>query len=473
MNKLNACSRLRNQSVREQSVGLKLFLLALVVTFLLYAPRPVAAGKWYCDCNNTADCDKIASIHDWYCQWLWCYNDPSTPDYEDVCFLNNNPLSVLFGSHFPDASDAVGLWLLAYETAGADGGGTPDADLVAAAQSVPLSECQHQAIRLIVFNTLALYLGTVDDDGPWTPPDIPPDFESICDLPIDDNGSVDELDVTHLGVGALVRQAITGEFLTPGEGVFEGFMELIPIQFPAYEPVGRCESIDPPGSGGAVYGNGIECLTGELRGMLDSHLATCTEGIAVFQLDPAYIYYKFAFDSMFTSVYVGNFAEEHSADEVTSIAINGVSASLISVLPDYPGFEGEVWELEIPIAPFLDEYGAPLDTTNFHFMASLAFTDTTSSTAVGDIDLIGKSSASGGKEWILPPDVVLLHGDVDASGEIDIDDVVRTISVIFSGGSVAGPFMIADCNCSHSVDIDDAVYLINYIFTSGPFPCHD
>ncbi|MCK4657037.1 MAG: hypothetical protein KAT85_08375, partial [candidate division Zixibacteria bacterium] len=66
----------------------------------------------------------------------------------------------------------------------------------------------------------------------------------------------------------------------------------------------------------------------------------------------------------------------------------------------------------------------------------------------------------------------LVIGDADASGAIDIDDVVYPISYIFSGGPAPLPYGIAsgDANCDCAVDIDDVVYLIAYIFTGGPPP---
>jgi hypothetical protein len=145
----------------------------------------------------------------------------------------------------------------------------------------------------------------------------------------------------------------------------------------------------------------------------------------------------------------------------------------MEVLDSYPGFEGSVLELEIPIAPFLDQFGAPLDTVVGYYNIIGEFTDSEQFAGVAEVGLIGKSSASGGKEWILPPDEVLLRGDVNASGDIDIDDVVRLISVVFTGGQISGPLIIGDCNCSHYVDIDDIIYLIDYIFAGGQFPCQD
>jgi hypothetical protein len=62
-------------------------------------------------------------------------------------------------------------------------------------------------------------------------------------------------------------------------------------------------------------------------------------------------------------------------------------------------------------------------------------------------------------------------GDANASGEVDIDDVVYLIAYIFSGGPGPDPSEAADVDCSGGVDIDDVVYLIMYIFAGGPVPC--
>lgn len=196
---------------------------------------------------------------------------------------------------------------------------------------------------------------------------------------------------------------------------------------------------------------------------------------AVFDPDPAYIYYKFAFDPIQATVYVGNFSDGYSAQDVNlgSILVNTVVPVSSQIVGSHPDFDGEVVKTVIPIAPFLEDYGAPLDTSSHSFEVSFVLNNGEGHTHLGDVDLIGKSSASGGKRWIVPPDEVLLHGDVDISGAIDVDDVVKLLSVAFGGGSVFGPFLIADCDCSHSVDVDDALYLIDYIFKAGPFPCHD
>ena len=68
----------------------------------------------------------------------------------------------------------------------------------------------------------------------------------------------------------------------------------------------------------------------------------------------------------------------------------------------------------------------------------------------------------------------IICGDADASGGVDIDDVVYLIAYIFSGGPEPLPeYCIGDADGSGGVDIDDVVYLINYIFASGPPPVEE
>jgi len=71
---------------------------------------------------------------------------------------------------------------------------------------------------------------------------------------------------------------------------------------------------------------------------------------------------------------------------------------------------------------------------------------------------------------VLPP-APYACGDADASGGVDIDDVVYLINYIFSGGPEPVPYESGDADCSGGVDIDDVVYLINYIFSGGHTPC--
>ena len=214
---------------------------------------------------------------------------------------------------------------------------------------------------------------------------------------------------------------------------------------------------------------GLQTYTGAIDFTIHAYMPT----ESVFEPDPAYIYYKFAFAPIDATVYIGNFDDPYTAGDVVSAEVNGIAATIVGVLPGHPDFDGEVVMLQIPIVPFLEDYGAPLDTTTNSYSVTAVFGDATDWTGTGEVDLIGKSSASGGKRWIIPPNQVLLYGDVDISGNVDVDDVVSLLSVIFGGDSFFGPIMIADCNCSHYVDIDDVLFLLDFIFRAGPFPCHE
>jgi hypothetical protein len=62
-------------------------------------------------------------------------------------------------------------------------------------------------------------------------------------------------------------------------------------------------------------------------------------------------------------------------------------------------------------------------------------------------------------------------GDVNSSGEVDIDDAVYIIAYIFDEGPEPQPYESGNVDCSIDVDIDDVVYLIQYIFGGGNAPC--
>jgi hypothetical protein len=87
----------------------------------------------------------------------------------------------------------------------------------------------------------------------------------------------------------------------------------------------------------------------------------------------------------------------------------------------------------------------------------------------GDMDLIAGNTSST-KISVLT-NISCVPGDADASGGVDIDDVVYIIAYIFNGGPAPIPMVCcADADGSGSVDNDDTIYLIAYIYTGGPAP---
>lgn len=62
-------------------------------------------------------------------------------------------------------------------------------------------------------------------------------------------------------------------------------------------------------------------------------------------------------------------------------------------------------------------------------------------------------------------------GDVNRSGDIDIDDIIYVIDYMFTGGPAPDPIGLGDTNCSGDIDIDDIIFVVDYMFTGGRAPC--
>jgi len=135
-----------------------------------------------------------------------------------------------------------------------------------------------------------------------------------------------------------------------------------------------------------------------------------------------------------------------------------------------PGYEDLGYDVDVHmVMTFFNDFDlSPIDTLSiFSVLTSVGEGDK------GDLrDNIDKAN-----EWfsdhLLEGMVTFLCGDANASGSVDIDDVVYLIAYIFMGGPPPQPAdQSGDVDCSGGVDIDDVVYLIAYIFTGGPPPCY-
>jgi hypothetical protein len=189
--------------------------------------------------------------------------------------------------------------------------------------------------------------------------------------------------------------------------------------------------------------------------------------------DPSYIYYQFAYDPIYHSAFVGNFNPPYTASDVASLDMHGEAATFVQIHSSYPGFTGEVAEFTFPVASMMEAMGAPLDLFTYNMAESGTFDDAQPFDVSGKMDVWGKSSVTG--RWIVPDDNdnIILKGDANLSGAIDIDDAVFTISYIFSSGPAPKPLLYADANDDDLVDIDDVVATIGYIFGGQPLPWMD
>lgn len=87
---------------------------------------------------------------------------------------------------------------------------------------------------------------------------------------------------------------------------------------------------------------------------------------------------------------------------------------------------------------------------------------------VGSSDLGPFKVESGGMDT---PESPPTCGDANASGDIDIDDIMYLAIYIFLGGPPPAPAEIGNVNCVEETDIDDVMFLINFVFLGGYSPC--
>jgi hypothetical protein len=67
------------------------------------------------------------------------------------------------------------------------------------------------------------------------------------------------------------------------------------------------------------------------------------------------------------------------------------------------------------------------------------------------------------------PEVVI--GDVNATSDVDIVDILFVIGYVFYDGTPPSPLFSGDADCTGEIDYDDVVYLIEYLFSGGCSPC--
>jgi hypothetical protein len=65
---------------------------------------------------------------------------------------------------------------------------------------------------------------------------------------------------------------------------------------------------------------------------------------------------------------------------------------------------------------------------------------------------------------------VVIPGDADRSGQVDVADAIYLINHMFLGGPAPTPASVGDTNGDCRLNIADVVYLISYLFRSGASP---
>ena len=193
---------------------------------------------------------------------------------------------------------------------------------------------------------------------------------------------------------------------------------------------------------------------------------------AIMRPDPQYVYYMYSINPIIDTVYFGEFPDGHTAADVNlaTVQIGTITPTSVSVQPASHGFAGDVVMATFPLADYIAPLGALYDETPHLFTVTWDYADGTPASMEGAVLVIGKSSLNP-SQFLTPPDVVVLPGDVNFDGGIDISDAVSMIGFIFGGGPMPENPLNGDVDCSSSMDISDVVYLVQYIFASGPAPC--
>jgi hypothetical protein len=188
---------------------------------------------------------------------------------------------------------------------------------------------------------------------------------------------------------------------------------------------------------------------------------------------PQYMYYKFAVTPITNTFYFGMFDGGYTAADVdlSSITVNGLPVSSAGVVASYPGFAGPVVAATQPLTTFLNPYGVLYDVNNTLFIVNWTFNDLTPDWIIDDVTIIGKSTPVPGRYIVPDVDFVIVPGDWDLDGMVNVTDAIRILGYIFAGEQPIGNLMIGDTDCSNSVNISDAVQMINYVFGGGAAPC--
>ncbi|MEZ5358187.1 MAG: dockerin type I repeat-containing protein [Candidatus Zixiibacteriota bacterium] len=143
-------------------------------------------------------------------------------------------------------------------------------------------------------------------------------------------------------------------------------------------------------------------------------------------------------------------------DSPDTIGIRGVSSG--GGLPPGPGDH----MISIHFTPKMPSYGMVTmwaDTATIPPTGALTFFDTFGTPIYPTF-----TTAS-------PWPIMIVCGDANGDGSINVGDAVHLINYIFKGGDAPAPVLAGDASCDGSTNIGDAVYLINFIFKGGPAPC--
>ena len=164
---------------------------------------------------------------------------------------------------------------------------------------------------------------------------------------------------------------------------------------------------------------------------------------------PMYAFWVYAIEPVIGTAYLGNFAGPSVTDiDPSTILINDIIEPMSTqILPDRPGFTGEVMEITFSASEMVLGYLPFFDTTSLVYSVSGQFADLSSFTVFGDVAMIGHIS-----------------GDVNVDGAINVADLAYLVEFLFFGGPPPRVMETADLNHSGSIEVADLILLVELIF---------
>jgi len=186
--------------------------------------------------------------------------------------------------------------------------------------------------------------------------------------------------------------------------------------------------------------------------------------------DPQYIYYMKAITPIDNWFFLGNLPGGYSVWDIYNVYVDGHFIPSVYWAAEWPGFSCDtIFVVPFPLNTFLAPYQSLTGVVPITYTVSGTYTDMTGYTFTNTVDVYGKDPVVPGK-FLTPADLIL-RGDADASGIVEISDAVSLLEYIFAGGEAPTPRLTGDLDCNYVIEISDVVYLIAYIFTGGDAPC--
>jgi hypothetical protein len=169
--------------------------------------------------------------------------------------------------------------------------------------------------------------------------------------------------------------------------------------------------------------------------------------------DTMYSLQALSIDTAFATIYFGDLADGHTVNDIdpTDVLVNGsITPESWQLLPSHPDFIGEVMEITVVIAEFVQGYLPLWDTTTQEYLVIGTFDDgypKTAFTVVGDVTLIGHTT-----------------GDITNDGIVNMADLVYLINYLFRGGVPPRVPQTADIDHNGLINVADVTSLVDFLF---------